>query len=1166
MTVTQESLRGYELTDRYMAEHGRVFLTGVQALVRGLVDQRRADRAASLRTAGFVSGYPGSPLAGLDVELARQRALLRELNIVHQPGVNEDTAATSVWGSQNVASLPGPRQEGVIGAWYAKAPGFDRAGDAIRHANYGGTHPLGGVVAMLGDDPTSKSSSVPSSVEQTLAAFLIPTFTPGSIQEVLDYTLHAIACSRASGAWSALKVSTIVADGGATVVLDPERVRPETPVVELDGKPYVHVPRSDLTVAVTLEMERTLFEARLPLAAAYATLNGVNRVTESTHDDWLGVVAAGKTYHEVVQAFDDLGIDAGRREQLGIRLMQLGMVFPLDDTLLRSFARGLQDVLVVEDKLPFVETRVRDALYGMPDAPRVLGKRDERHEPLLPATGELTGDRIAPAIARLVSVRAELPSIAERLTQIERLPSTNAAPTGQVRTPFFCSGCPHNSSTAVPGDTAVAAGIGCHAMVLLAPSGKGNVVGLTQMGGEGAQWVGMAPFTDTTHFLQNVGDGTFHHSASLALRAATNAGVNITYKLLYNDAIAMTGGQNLPGRMTVEQLTHWLAQEGVKRVIVTTEDRERYRNATLHPIASLRDRAQLLDAQRELADIAGVTVLIHDQRCAAETRRLRRRGVLPTPAIRVRINEKVCEGCGDCGAKSNCMSVQPIETPYGRKTQIHDPSCNSDYSCLAGDCPSFLTVVADPTYQRTPPEPPGDLPEPSVCVPHDDFIVRMPGIGGTGVVTISQILGVAALLDNRHVASLDQTGLSQKGGPVVSDVRISTQPIDGSNHARIAGVDLLLGFDLLGAATPANLMMCDTKRTVAVISSSAVPTASMVVDVQAPPISTRPALEAIERATREDMQFHVDAQLISELLFQDNIPANMLLLGAAFQHGAIPLQSEAIERAIELNGAGAARNLMAFRWGRAVALDPDAVQRTVTPTALAAAPPRAALPLLADLHGDDPLDILVRERTADLVSYQDARLAERYLDLVGRVQRWEREHNLISESATEAVARYFYKLLAYKDEYEVARLHLDAAEESQLVHEFGPGARVSWNLHPPLLRAMGLDRKIRLGPWFKPALQLLQRGKRLRGTRFDPFGYAHVRKVERALIDEYESSVRQALAIATPDRHDELTHICALPDTVRGYEEIKLASVERYRAELVIALEALREREPVSKS
>jgi indolepyruvate ferredoxin oxidoreductase len=1134
------------LQDKYLLEEGRVLLTGVQGLVRLPLDQHRADRRRGVHTGTMISGYQGSPLGGLDLEIQRNRKLIDDHHVHHVPGLNEELGATSAWGSQLAATLPGARYDGVLAMWYGKAPGLDRAADSLRHGNFVGVSRTGGALAVVGDDPSCKSSTIPSASESLLASFHMPVFFPGNVQEVLDLGLHAFACSRASGLWSGFKIITNVADAVGTAELAPDRVAPVLPDLG-----YEHQPHGNLLAPASLEMERTLRGIRTDLALAYARENGVNRIEGATQA-WLGVVAPGKAYYDLRHALRGLGLDDAALDRAGVRILKLGMIWPLEPEITREFARGLEEILVAEEKGPFVESQLKETLYGTSDAPRVVGKRDERGERLLPVELDLDADVIARAVAARLRRRVQLDSVDARLRKLDEIEGRPAALPMAQRTPFFCSGCPHNSSIKAPDGTLVGGGIGCHTMVLLNPEGKGEITGITQMGGEGAQWIGMAPFTKDSHLVQNLGDGTFHHSGSLAIRASVAAGVNITYKLLYNEHVAMTGGQAIEGQLSVPDLTRWLELEGVRRIIVTAEDTSRYRGVKLADIAELRDRKELLASQQELAQVEGVTVLIHDQECAAELRRKRKRGKAPEPAERIWINERVCEGCGDCGQKSSCLSVIPVDTEFGRKTQIHQASCNKDYSCLEGDCPSFLTVLPGERTTKRTPELDVKLPEPEQLTTADDFAVRMMGIGGTGVVTVNQVLGMAALIDGLHVAGLDQTGLSQKGGPVVSDLRISREPLAVASKTPAGSIDLYLGFDLLGAASDQNLLTTDPERTVAVVSTHAVPTGRMVVDVNERFPELAAQLDRIDATTRAHHNLYLDAQMLSERLFGDHMMSNTLALGAAYQRGVLPVSADALEQAIRLNGAAVEKNLAAFAWGRAVVAAPDTVER-------ATRPPEEIVPVreltrsereLVDLavNGDrGELRRLAEVRVPELVAYQDEAYARRWAELVRRAHVAEQERTPGHSELAEAVARQLFKLMAYKDEYEVARLHLDAVEQAKVRAEFGEDVKVAFNLHPPLLRAMGLKSKLKLGGWFVPAFRSLHRMRRVRGTRLDPFGRAEVRRVERELIGDYEELVTEALTLLTPEMHDTAVELLELPDLIRGYEDIKLRNVALYR-------------------
>ncbi len=1139
------------LRDRYSLSEGTVFLSGVQALTRVLLDQHRADAAAGLRTATMVSGYQGSPLAGFDREIGRLGELAEAHRIELRPGLNEELGATVVWGSQLTNTLPGATHDGVLGVWYGKAPGVDRAADAIRHGNYVGTDPRGGVLALCGDDPGCKSSTLPSASESILAALHVPVLAPGNVQELLDYGRHAVACSRASGLWAAMKVVTAVADATSTVDVGLRRVAPRMPRIEYAGAPYVHRPTSHLLAPQSLEMEATLTGVRTELAREYARMNDLNVVTRDDSGARIGLVASGAAYYDLMQALSDLGID----ERVPIRILKIGMPYPLDPDAVRRFAHGLDELLVVEEKGPFLEGLVVNALYGAPNAPLITGQRDHDGAPLMPIAGVLDVDTIARGVARRLDARFDLPGLRSRLDQLNAVAARPALPMAAQRTPAFCSGCPHNTSTPAPDDAVVGAGIGCHTMIMLNPAGKGNVNGLTQMGGEGTQWIGVAPFTSTEHFFQNLGDGTYHHSGSLAIRAAIAARLNVTYKLLYNDTVAMTGGQHVEGQMSVSAVARSLDAEGVKRIVITTEDRSRYRD--LPASVQVRDRSDVLAVQRELAQVPGVTVMIHDQGCAAELRRARKRGKAPEPAQRVLINERVCEGCGDCGQKSGCLSVEPVETEFGRKTRIHQASCNKDFSCLEGDCPSFLTVVgpAKPQSQPTPVRlPTSELPPAVPCVDHDDTRLRLVGIGGTGVVTVSQVLGVAAMLDGLHASGVDQTGLSQKAGPVVSDVRFSTQPIAGSASPSAATADVLVGLDVLGTATPRNLAVADPDRTVAVISTSAVPTNAMVTDVGAPVIDVEAAVSAIRDRTRADHSFFLDAQAVSQELFGDHLPANLIVLGAAWQLGAVPVSAQAIDDALRFNGAGVEKNRAAFAWGRAAVAAPDelaAVMEGADDGSRRTADGATATSIAPLGEISDELRRLLFVRVPELRAWGGSRAVDRYLDAIAETVRRERRDTPGSFAVSEALAHGLHKLMAYKDEYEIARLHLAGLDE---VPE---GAKVYFHLHPPLLRALGLKRKLRLGRWFVPFFRLLARSRALRGTPLDLFGYARVRRVERALPGEYLGFVRAAIEHLAPETVADVVAVAELPDMVRGYEEIKLDGVERFRAQAPQLLEQL---------
>ncbi|MFT4008622.1 MAG: indolepyruvate ferredoxin oxidoreductase family protein [Nocardioidaceae bacterium] len=1147
------------LADRYNLREGSIYLSGLQALVRLPLDLRRYDDAQGRRTAAFISGYEGSPLAGYDLELGRRRALLDEHGIVFKPGVNEELAANAVQGSQLAGGQPGLRYDGVIGIWYGKAPGLDRASDALRHANLGGADPAGGALVLVGDDSTAKSSTVPSSSEIAMAELGLPVLSPSDPQDILDLGIHGIAMSRFTGLWVGMKISTNVADGSATTQVGTNRVVPVTPDNSFDDVPYVHEVSANFLQPTLSQLEHSLVNRRLVLAGRYARANALNRTYGATEDARVGIIVSGASYLDLCQSLAALGLDNDELERRGIRILRLGMVFPLDAEEIISFADELDEIIVVEEKRAFVETAVKDILYGRPDAPAVSGKTTLNRLPLMRADGDLGPEEITAALRQRLPEHITMPEISGVVFSRPR-PTRLSLPL-LARTPYFCSGCPHNRSTRTPEGSLVGAGIGCSGMVAMMPRGRvGEVVGLTQMGGEGGTWLGMAPFVDTPHMLQNMGDGTFHHSGSLAIRAAVAGEVNITYKLLYNATVAMTGGQRAVGSMTVPEIVRELQSEGVKKIVITTEDPGRYRRVRLPADVEVRHRDRLEETQRELARIAGVTVLIHDQECATELRRKRKRNLVVEPAKRAFINERVCEGCGDCGDKSNCLSVQPVATTYGRKTQIHQASCNKDYSCLEGDCPSFLTVVpatrgSDSTSRPTIGDlAETDLPAPRPVVPTGEFGMRITGIGGTGVVTVAQILATAGSLSGRFVRTLDQTGLAQKGGAVVSDVKLSSQPVLRANKVGRGEADLYLGCDVLVAASDSNLAVASPARTVAVVSTAEVPTGAMVTDTQVTFPSAGETTGRIQAVTRQAGSQFLDARRWTKDLFDDDQFANVFLVGVAYQTGALPLDAARIEEAIGLNGVQVERNIQAFRRGRQLVSDPDQLRhdldQLISPD-VPADPDPASLRIAATVAAapDGELAELVQLRVSDLIGYQSQRYAERYAQLVERARAAEARVTG-SETFAVAVAQHLHKLMAYKDEYEVARLSLDPALDAALRSQFGPGYRASYRLHPPILRALGMKRKLTLGRWFRLVFVVLRAMRPVRGTRLDPFGYARVRRLERSLVTEYAAMVGDLTETITADNHRLAVELAELPDMVRGYEEIKERNIERYRQRL----------------
>ena len=1141
-SATIQQMAEYQLDDKFQVETGRVFLSGVQAIARLPIDQLRIDRRLGLTTAAFASGYQGSPVGTFTEELRRAYATVPDLPILIQPGVNEELAATSVMGSQLAMTLEDAKYDGVVGIWYGKGPGFDRSSDAIRHAVFAGTSQHGGVVAVVGDDPAAKSSTVPSSSDATMVDLHMPILFPGDVQEALDLSRHAIALSRSCGLWAGLKLVTSVADGTGTVDVAPNRIRPIVPATNTDGVAFVPTPNGRLLTPYTLDMEIEFQQVRTHLARQYGVDNHLNRVSVRTSDDWIGIAACGSTFHEVRKALAALGFRTDESlRAAGVRLFQLLMPVPLDPNQVYDFADGLEEVLVIEEKNPTLEGLIKSSLYDGSlrsgrIGPRVIGRHDEHGAVLFNGFGTLDVDKILAPLYQRLSAR-----LADRMRPFDEIipPKRELIPLAVNRTPFYCSGCPHNASTRAAPGTLVGGGIGCHAMVaFMDPERVGNVVGLTQMGGEGAQWIGISPFVARDHLIQNLGDGTFFHSGSLAVRAAIAAGVDITYKLLYNGTVAMTGGQDPEGQMSVPDVAHLLLVEGVKQIIVTSDNLDRYNRSDFPTGVKLWDRSRLGEAQEVLAAVSGVTVLIHDQPCAAEQRRSRSRGTLKKPGFRVVINERVCEGCGDCGDVSNCLSVQPADTPYGRKTQIHQTSCNFDLSCMKGDCPSFATVTMDDTGSkfsaRALPVPLPDLTEPAPpLVDPAHFTVRLTGIGGTGVITVSQILGTAAMLADRNVRGLDQTGLSQKAGPVVSDVCITASDATPSDPANAVGIDAILAFDLLVGARDANLNGARADRTVMIASTDAVPTGSMVTD---PTLKLPTRAELIDRVgaiTQKEGNRFLDAAALANGLLGSTTTANILVLGAAVQSGAVPIPLVAMEQAITLNGVAVETNLAAFRWGRAWIADPTGVERA------AGIPTRVA---------PETTDELIERLAQDLIDFDSVALADRYRNVVGAAADAERA--IGSDQFTRSVATHLHKLMAYKDEYEVARLLL--ADEAKLNYRAvgGPKTKVTYHLHPPMLRALGMDRKLKLQRSAVPALRALRASKRLRGTVADPFRWAEVRKVERAMIPEYIAAVKQLCEQLHASNVKDAAEIAALPDQVRGYEDLKLQRAAAYRSAL----------------
>ena len=985
-------IKSFTLEDRYTADSGRVIMSGIQALARLALDQQRADKARGLHTAGLITGYRGSPIGVLDFVLEGIPHLLEEHHIRFIPAVNEDLAATAIMGSQTVNLLPEPKFDGVCGIWYGKGPGVDRSGDAFKHANLAGVGKYGGVLALAGDDPSCKSSTIPSHSEVALYDALMPILYPGSAQEILDMGLLGFALSRFSGLWVGFKIVTDVADEYSSVEVGAGRVHIVEPEFQLNGRPWRPTQNTALLSPYSLQQEKEIHDERLDAALAFARANHINQIAVPTAEAWLGIIAAGKTWYDLRGALRDIGLDDEALERAGIRLLKLGMIFPLDNEILRRFAAGLDEILVIEEKRSFIETFCKEALYGSEHTPLIVGKKDEKGAKLVKADNELDADEIALVLARRLSGRVDAPLLERRLRAIKRPPDLGVIPIA-ARSPYFCSGCPHNRSTKVPEGSMAGAGIGCHTLAIMMDR---NTAGVTQMGGEGANWVGAEAFSNIDHIFQNIGDGTFAHSGSLSVRQAVSAGATMTYKILYNSAVAMTGGQAADGLMPVPEMTHLLYAEGVKRTIVISDDPAKFApDANWAPGAEVWERDRMDEAQLLLRETPGVTALIYDQECAANLRRKRRRGLAADPKLRIVINEAVCEGCGDCGAVSNCLSVQPVETEFGRKTQIHQSSCNKDYTCLEGNCPAFMSVIPAELPQQQ--ARPGfrverALEEPRRQVNGSANVLLM-GIGGTGVVTANQVLATAAALDGYHVRSLDQTGLSQKGGPVVSNLKITAEPIDFAPKIGASATDAFLAFDVLTATAAKNLVRAHPQRSVAIVSTSKVPTGAMVRDTTVEYPEADHLLEIINRATRAGDNVFFDALGLAEALFGDHMMANFIVIGAAYQAGTLPMSAHAIERAIELNGVKVEDNQHAFRAGRLAVTDRDWLAGLEVKRAGETAPTversAAAQALINSLPVAGELKRLIEVRVPELIAYQNEDYA-RLCSGTGRLPRPDR--------------------------------------------------------------------------------------------------------------------------------------------------------------------------------
>ncbi|GAB3540678.1 indolepyruvate ferredoxin oxidoreductase family protein [Noviherbaspirillum agri] len=1157
-------LDNISLDDKFTLERGRAFITGTQALIRLPMMQRQRDVHAGINTAGYITGYRGSPLGNVDMTAMKAKKHLDAHHVKFHPGMNEDLAATAVWGTQQVNLFPNANYDGVFSMWYGKGPGVDRCGDVFKHANMAGTSQHGGVLVLAGDDHAAKSSTTAHQSEHILKACGIPVLYPSSVQEYLDYGLHGWAMSRYTGLWVAMKCVTDIVESGASVELDPERVQIVLPTdfVLPPGGLNIRYPDA------VLEQEARMNNYKWYAALAYVRANKLNQIIWDSPHARIGIITAGKSYLDTRQALADLGIDENVAKDIGIRLYKIGMTWPLEAEGVRAFAQGLDEIIVVEEKRQILEYQLKEELYNWRDdvRPRVVGKFDDTGEWsgnhreghgnwLLPATYELNPAQIARAIAaRISKYFAGHPieqRVQERIAYLEakeavlKVGNTKPDPT-KDRIPFFCSGCPHNTSTKVPEGSRALAGIGCHYMVLWMDRKTST---FTHMGAEGVTWVGHAPFTKEQHVFANLGDGTYFHSGLLAIRAAVAGKVNMTYKILYNDAVAMTGGQHVDGPLDPAMISRQIAAEGVSPIVVVTDDPQKYpAGVNWAPGVTIRHRDELDAVQKELREVKGVSAIIYDQTCASEKRRRRKRNEYPDPAKRVVINELVCEGCGDCSVQSNCLSVEPLETEFGRKRQINQSSCNKDYSCVKGFCPSFVTVEggqlkkpkkagvsADAGAKKLPILDGSNLPQPQLPGTEQPFGILVTGIGGTGVVTVGQILAMAAHAEGKGCSVLDMSGLAQKGGPVMSHVRLADHPDDiHSTRVGTGAADLVIGCDEIVTASRDALSRMGEGRTHAAVNTAGAPTAAFVKNPDWQfPAST--AENDVRNACGADRVDFINAGKVATALMGDSIATNMFMLGYVWQKGWVPLSEAAIMKAIELNGVSVEFNKQSFVWGRNAAHDWAAVERLARLNDTTAQ--------VVEFKRAPSLDELIAKRVDFLTGYQNTAYAEQYRSFVEQVRAAESK---VSDGKplrlTEAVARYLFKLMAYKDEYEVARLHAQMGFTDKIAGMFEGGYKVKYHLAPPLFAkrdAEGHLVKREYGPWMGKAFGMLAKLKFLRGTAFDIFGHSEERRTERALIAQYKETVGNLLGRLTPDNLGKAVAIASIPEEIRGFGHVK---------------------------
>ncbi|WP_261841671.1 indolepyruvate ferredoxin oxidoreductase family protein [Aliamphritea ceti] len=1132
-----ETFAPVSLDDKWQQNHGQVYLTGSQALARLPMLQATQDQQAGYNTAGFISGYRGSPLGHFDKTLWQIKERLAALNITFQPGVNEDLGATAVWGSQQANVFPGAKFDGVFGLWYGKGPGVDRSGDVFKHANAFGTAPLGGVLAVAGDDHACKSSTLPHQSDYAFMDSMMPFLYPGNIQELIEYGLYGWAMSRYSGCWVGLKALAEIMDSGSRVDLDHTRINIQYPTSE--GKPNDGL--NARWPDKPLQQEVRLHEHKLEAARAFCRANQLDKTIIETTKPRLGIVSAGKSYLDVLQALEDLGISHKLAADLGIRLYKVAMPWPLEPQGIEAFSQGVDEILVVEEKRGVIEEQLRQQLYQqihkqgeMP--PLITGKLNDKGSELLTTLGELTPAMIARAIAQRIAPFHSSQAIQQRLDFLTTKEAELARPRALLeRTPHFCSGCPHNTSTTLPDGSRALGGIGCHYMATWMDRGTET---FTQMGGEGATWIGQAPFTDTNHVFQNLGDGTYFHSGLLAIRATVASGVNITYKILYNDAVAMTGGQPVDGSLSVQQISHQVYGEGIRRIAIVSDEPEKYSDySEFAKGVSFHHRDELPAVQLELREVEGCSVLIYDQTCAAEKRRRRHRGQMHNPAERVVINSDVCEGCGDCGVQSNCLSIEPLETSRGRKRSINQSSCNKDFSCVRGFCPSFVTVrggeLRKPELDLSQVSF-AELNEPQLPACNTPYNIMLTGVGGTGVVTVSALLGMAAHIENKGIGVLDQIGLAQKFGAVMSHIRIAEDQQQIHTVRIPAGeTDLMVSFDLMVGASEEALGKLESSRSHVVINNhQSMPAAfTRDPDLQVP----NAAMEAVIHDTTVQ-SYALDATDLATQLLGDGMAVNLFCIGYAWQQGLIPLERASIEQAIQLNGVAVDANIQAFLWGRRAAVDLQAV----SDIAYGKQTPKAeSIQLMPSLE-----EIIQREKQ-HLIEYQNNALAKRYENLIRQVQQQTKDMRL-GQRLGMAVASQYSKLLSYKDEYEVARQLTSDSFREQLNSQFTGDIELEFNLAPPLLAkkdpATGRPRKRKFSQKYLPLLKLLAKLKHLRGTALDIFAYSQDRQLERQLIQQYEQDIRLILDNLSADNYAAACALAELPGQIRGFGPVKDAA------------------------